>query len=158
MPGIAFDLLAQTADEYIDRTRSYKRAFFPDRIKQLIAGKDASAMTSKILEQAKLANRSKYGLALHAHGHGCDIDFQITELNNLGTGSFRLGPKHVADAGNQFTRTERLGDVSVSANIESLQAIRFQSLGGEEYDGSSRQLLVLANLAAEIEAADTGQH
>jgi hypothetical protein len=46
MPRIALDLLPQATHEDVNRARSYERSFFPDRIKQLVASEDASAMAS----------------------------------------------------------------------------------------------------------------
>src|ERR1700691_1176456 len=78
MPGIALDFLPQTAHEDIDRARGHERPFFPYRVKQLVAGKDASPMPGQIFEEPEFADRRKDCLSLHAHSHRSDIKFQIS--------------------------------------------------------------------------------
>ena len=73
-------------------------------------------------------------------------------------GGLRRNPENVADSRNQLARTEGFGDVSVATGVEGLKAVRFLSLGGKKNDGRLAQSFVLADLAAEIEAADPRQH
>ncbi len=115
-------------------------------------------MPDQIFEEPELSDGRKDCLALHSHGHRSNINFQISQLNNLVTGGIRLNAKNVADSRNQFTRTERFGDVSVSAGVEGLKAIRFLSSGGKKDDWRFTQSFVLTDLAAEIEAAHPGEH
>src|SRR5664279_4163497 len=83
MPWIAFDLLPQTPHEDVNRARRDEGAFFPHGVKQLVAGKDASAVPGEVFEQPELADGSEYRPALHTHGHRRDINFQFSQLNNL---------------------------------------------------------------------------
>src|SRR4029077_4117480 len=158
MPWIAFNFLPQTPHEYINGTWRHEGAFLPHGVKQLVAGKNASPVPCKIFEQPELANRSEHCPALHAHGHRSDVNFQVSQLNNLVTGGIRLNPKNVADARNQLTGTKGFGDVSVSTGVESLKAIWLLSSGGKKNDWRFPQAFVLADLAAEIEAAHPGKH
>src|SRR5258707_12902427 len=158
MPWIAFDFLSQTTYKYINGTRRHEGPFFPYGVKQLVAGKNASSVPDQIFEEPELSDGRKDCLALHSHGHRSNINFQISQLNNLVTGGIRLNAKNVADSRNQFTRTERFGDVSVSAGVEGLKAIRFLSSGGKKNDWCFTQSFVLTYLAAEIEAAHSGEH
>src|ERR1700687_1690861 len=134
MSRIACDLLPQTPHEYVNRARGDEGAFFPHGVKQLVAGKNASPVPGQIFEEPELADRSEYCPALHPHGHRSDINFQISQLNNLVTGGVRLNAENVADARNQLTGTEGFGDVSVSAGVEGLKAIRLLSSGGKKND------------------------
>ena len=54
---VAFDFFAQTTHEDVDRARRYERTFFPDGIKELVAGEDAPAVANEIFEQSELADR-----------------------------------------------------------------------------------------------------
>src|SRR6202171_5071116 len=158
MPWIPFNFLPQTPHEYIDGAWRHEGAFFPHGVKQLVAGKNASPVPGQIFKEPELANRSKDRPALHPHRHRSDINLQISQLNNLVTGGIRLNPKNVADARNQLTGTEGFGDVSVTAGVESLKAIRLLSSGGKKNDWRLSQLFVLTYLGAEIEAAHPGEH
>src|SRR5260370_1419871 len=124
----------------------------------MVGGKNESSVRGQIFEEPELADRSENCPALHAHSHRSDINCQISQLNNLVTAGIRLNAENVADARNQLTGTERFGDVSVSASVEGLKAVRFLSFGGKKNDGRLAQSLVLADLAAEIEAAQPRQH
>src|SRR5579862_3922436 len=148
MPRVAFNLFAQAPHEYINRPRSYERSFFPNGIEQLVAGKDASAVSRKIFQKPELADSGKNGPALHPHRHRSDIDIQFADLDHFLIGRFRLHSEHVAHPRDQFARTERLGDVSVAADIESLQPVWFLSPRREEDDRRLAQSLVLPDLPA----------
>src|SRR5208282_2736992 len=158
MPWIGFDFLPQTPHKDVDRARGHKRPFFPDGIEQLVAGKDTSPVPGQVFEEPKLSHGSEYRPARDAHGHGSDVNLQFSQLNRLVTGDFRRNAEDVADTRNQFAGTERFGDVSVATGVEGPKAVRFLSSGGKKNDGRLGQLFVLADLAAEIEAADPGQH
>src|ERR1700675_751762 len=158
MPRIAFDFLPQPPHKYVYRTWRHEGTFFPHGVKQLVAGKDASPVPGQIFKEPELANCSEYCPAQHAHGHRSDINFQVSQLNNLVTGSIRLNPKNVADARNQLPWTEWFRDVSVSTRVEGLKAIRLLSSGGKKNDWRLAQSFVLTNLAAQIEAAHPGKH
>src|SRR5271166_2299865 len=158
MPRIAFDFLPQPSHENIDGTWRHERAFFPHCIKQLVARKDASAVPCQVFQQPELADGREYGFALHPHRHRSDIDLQVSELNHLMAGSLGLNAQNVADARNQLARAERLGNVPIAPRIERLQAVGFLRSSRQKNYGSLAQLLVLANLAAEVEAANPRQH
>src|SRR6202789_1067735 len=59
MPGVGFDLLAQSAHIDIDGAWGDERGFFPDGIEQLVAGEHATEMTCQIFQQAELAHRGE---------------------------------------------------------------------------------------------------
>src|ERR1039457_7505999 len=80
MAWIALDFLPQTAHEDVNGARGHKRPFFPHRVEELVAGKDASPVPGPIFEEPELADRGEYGFALDAHGHRSDIKFSITPL------------------------------------------------------------------------------
>lgn len=158
MARIALDLLAQAAHKNINRARRHERAFFPDRIKKLVAGEDASTMADEVFEEPELAHGRWHGFALHGHRHGGDIDFKLAQLNQFAEGSLFLGAKDVANASDQLARAERLGDIAVAAGIEGLEAIHLLGTSGEKNDWRLSELFVLPNLAAEVEAVHLGQH
>src|ERR1700686_4630615 len=85
MPWIPFDFLPQPPHKYINGTWRHEGAFFPDGVKQLVASKNAPPVPGQIFEQPELANRSEYCPALYAHGHRSDINFEVSQLNNLVT-------------------------------------------------------------------------
>src|ERR1700730_4389631 len=149
MPWVAFNFFPQTPHKYIKGTWRHEGALFPHGVKQLVAGKNASPVPGQIFEEPELSYRSKDCPALHAHSHRSDINFQISELDNLVTRGVRLHPKNVAHARNQLTGAERFGDVSVSPGVEGLKAVWLLRSGGKKNDWCLAQAFVLTNLAAE---------
>src|SRR5277367_7064591 len=109
-------------------------------------------MAGEVFEQAELAHSGKDGFALDADGHRSDIDLQLTQLNRFVGRRLRLRSEDITDAGNQFARAERLGDVTIGADVEGMKAIRLLCFGRQKNDRGLTELLVLANLAAEVEA------
>src|ERR1039458_9009016 len=51
MAWIALDFLPQTAHEDVNGARGHKRPFFPHRVEELVAGKDASPVPGQIFEE-----------------------------------------------------------------------------------------------------------
>src|SRR5579863_2011096 len=54
MAGIALDLLAQSANVNVDGTRRDEGSLLPNRIEELIASQNPSAVVGEIFEQAEL--------------------------------------------------------------------------------------------------------
>ncbi len=159
MPRVAFDFFAQSPDINIDRTRGHEGSLFPDRIKKLIAGEDAAAMRGQVFQQAKFAHCGQNVASVDLHGHRGDVDFQIAEPEHF-TAARRLTQpaQHAADAGDQFARAERFGDVVIAAEFETFDAVGFGGLGSQENDRRRGQDRSLPDVAAEFEAVGAGQH
>jgi len=158
MAWVALNFLAKATHKDINRSRRDERAFFPDSIKELIAGKNAPAMIGEIFEKAEFADGSRDVFSGHANCHGGGIDFQVSYLYKFAIGRLGLGAKNVADPRDQFARAKGFGDVTIAASVESLDAIGLLRASRKKNDGSFAEMLVLANLAAEIETADSRQH
>ena len=71
----------------------------------------------------------------------------------------RLGTTNESlDAGNQFTRTEGLGDVIVGAHFQANHAVGFIAASREHQDGKAIQRFVLADFAANVQAGKFREH
>ena len=159
MTGIAFDFFAQPADENVDRARSDEGPFFPDGIKQLVAGEDASAVAGEIFEQAELADCGEHGFVRRrAWSWKRCRSRDLPDLDLLLKLRFGLNAENVANARDEFAGAEGLGDVTVASDVEGLEAVGFLSFGGKKNDRSLGEAFVLPDLAAEIESVDAGQH
>src|ERR1035441_1543389 len=158
MARIGLDFLAQATDENIDGARGYEGTFFPNGVEQLIAGKHASPVAGQVFEQTKFPHRGKDRFSSDAHSHRSHINFNFAQVDRFVAVNFRRNAENVAHPGNQFTWTERLGDVTIASEVEGLQPVRLLSSRRKKNNGSLGQLFVLADLAAQIEAADSGKH
>src|SRR5262249_41665189 len=73
-------------------------------------------------------------------------------------GRGRRTAEDIADPHNQLPGAEGLGDVPVSTQIKSVDAVHFLAAGRKEDDRRLGKPFVLADLTAEIKAADAGKH
>src|SRR5207249_4707317 len=62
------------------------------------------------------------------------------------------------DAGDQFARAERFGDVVISAHFEANDAVGFGGAGGEHDQGRVGGAVFSAQAAADLKAIDAGHH
>lgn len=135
MPWIRFDFLPQTTHKDVNGAQGDEGAFFPHRVKQLVAGKNASPVPGQVFKKPELADRGEYGHTLHADGHRSDIDFQISQRNDFVTRGIRRNAENVADSRKQLARAEGFGDVSVASGVEGLKAVRFRVLAERKMMG-----------------------
>src|SRR5579862_1034686 len=159
VPGVGFNFLAQAADVYIDRAWSNERRFFPHRVEELVAGKDSPAMGREIFQKTKFAHGGQDVAPGNLHSHRRHVDFKITEAQNFrsrlqisGTAQDR------ANTSDEFTGAERLGDVIVCAEFQPLDAVGLCGFCGQKDDRNCRERWGLANVMAEVEAINPGQH
>ncbi len=124
----------------------------------MIAGKDAAEMACEVIEQAKFGGRGGNGLSADRKDHGGGIDFDVADLERAGWKWTLKTAQHGLDAGYEFARAERLGDVIVGSDLEAEDAIGFAALGSQENDWHGGEALSLTDVAAKFEAIFTGNH
>ena len=157
MAGVELDFFTEAAYVDVDRPRGHERSFFPDSVEQLIAGEDAAAMGSEIFEQAEFTYRGEHVAALDLYGHGGDVNFEFSEAQHFCRGGrLAQSTQHAANAGHEFAGAEGLGDVVVSAQFQTFDAVGFGGFSGEKDDWSCREDWGLADVAAEFEAVGPG--
>src|SRR5258706_13927620 len=81
-------------------------------------------------------------LAVLRELHFCKIDRHISEMALLRGRMPSAATDGSAQSCEQFTGTERLGDVVIRANFEEEYFVRNVALGAENNDGNRRRLLL----------------
>src|SRR5258708_35734233 len=78
---IRFDFFTQAANVNVHAARRNESIRSPDRIEQLIAGKDAVWARSEVIEQPEFEHAERYGCPGMAHAIRRRIDRQLADLN-----------------------------------------------------------------------------
>ena len=97
-------------------------------------------------------------VSAHGEGHGRGIDFDFADFHGAGRQRALEAAQHGLDAGDEFARAERLGDVVVGAEFESEDAVGFAALCGQKNYGHGGEAGRLANGAANFQAVFAGDH
>ena len=85
-----------------------------------------------------------------------EVDGFLRSVSGAPGGVLRLAAQHGVDAGEQFARVERLGQVVVGAHFEADDAVDLVALGGQHDD--RRHVAGAAQAAADRQAVLAGQH
>src|SRR5579864_9840280 len=105
--------------------RTHESGVFPDRIKNLVTGKDAAGVAGKIMQQPEFCCRGGDYRAAHGEHHGERINFEVASADHRGSGRRFTAPQDCLYARHQLTRTEGLGDVVVRSDLKATYAISF---------------------------------
>src|SRR5579859_5368375 len=132
----------------------------PHVLEQDVARVHPARMRDEVGQEVELAHRELHVLSAEDHAAPRAVDRHVPERLALRWGFRLVGvglrtPEHSVDAGQHLAHRERLGDVVVGAKLEADDLVDLGVLGGD-YD--DRHPAVLAQRAAEVEAAHTGQH
>jgi hypothetical protein len=129
MLRIDFNFLTKPADVDIHASRGYESLRPPHAVKQLVPREDTIGPYRQKVEEPELESAHWNGLASARNAVRGRINAESTNFKSfLGRGS-RLGsPQERFYASDEFTRTERFGDVIVGAKFESHDAVRLLSL------------------------------
>jgi hypothetical protein len=155
---VGLDFFADAADVNIDRTRRHVSGVAPDGVEQVVAAEDASLVAREVIEQAKFGGRGRDQAAAHHERHGRGIDFNVADFHGTRRQRPLEAAQHGLDAGNQFARAERLGDVVVGAEFEAEDAVGFAALRRQKNDRHRREAGNLADAAAEFKAVFARDH
>ena len=98
------------------------------------------------------------GLSANSEDHGRGIDGDVADLERAGRKRALEAAEHGFDAGYEFARAERLGNVVVGSDLEAEDAVGFAAFGGEENYRHGSEAGSLADSAAEFEAVFAGDH
>src|SRR5271155_3701290 len=130
--GVRLDFFADAADIDVDRARGHVGRVTPDGIEKMVAGKDPAEVAGEVIEQAKLGGGGGDGLSANGEDHGGGVDGDFADLKRAGRERTLKAAEHGFDAGDEFARAERLGDVVVGSDLETEDAVGFAAFGGEE--------------------------
>src|ERR671921_1422290 len=119
--AIGFELPSQVGDEDLDRVRDRERVITPDLVEQLLARDHEALVAHQVLEQLELALR-ELDLALAARDLvRVRVEHQVRHAQ--GRHAARgAAPQQRAHAGEQLLALERLDQVVVGADVQSLDA------------------------------------
>ena len=110
------------------------------------------------VQQFELRGAHLEGLSLVSHAVGGRVQHQLTNRHTVVDLLRRTAAQHGANAGKQFLRRERLGDVVVRTRIEPSHFVGFIAARGEHQDGNGLETAVSTPLAGQLQPALAGQH
>ena len=132
----------------------------PYFVQQLVAGKDAVGVGSKVVDQLQLFGRRVNLHAVDFQFIVGNVDLQLVIgdhfLAFLGVAIFALGAaQHGFHPGHHLFGVKGLDYIVVGAQLQSQHLVKGLALGGEHDDGGGRGL---ADLSAHLPAVHLGQH
>ena len=107
-------------------------------------------------EQPEFGGGERDFIAAETHLAAGAVELQIADFQKLGGG--RLPAEMNLDARDQFADEEGLDDVVIGAQLQTHDAIGFGSAGGQENDGSMRELRMRPNGLADLQSVGIRQH
>src|SRR5262249_25047312 len=121
MPGIIFDFLAKACDRMIDGSCTRRVRVAPNLTQQLVAVHHMFRAVCQITEQGELAMRQMNLMFLPPRHHRSKIDAHSAKGD---AASARLHtPEHSSDSCHQFLEIERLSDIVIGTEVESLELV-----------------------------------
>ena len=159
---IFVELLSNAAHLQVDRALERVRVASLREVEQLVATEHALGMLEEDLEQAKLRTRQHDDDALRIDEMPCgEVERPSRKAHarrrrRLEARWQRLGaPQDAADARQQLSRLERLGEIVVGAHFQADDAIdRLAARGQHDH----RQVRARAQRAAQLQAVLAGHH
>src|ERR1700683_4472462 len=124
----------------------------------MIAGENAAKMACEVIEQAEFRGGGGNGLPANGQDRGVRVGGDVSDFERAGRQGALKAAQHGLDAGHEFARAERLGDVVVSADLEAEDAGGFTALGGEKNHWHRCEAGSLAHGAAKLEPIFAGDH
>lgn len=156
--GIDFNFFSDATDVDIDGPGGDEACVTPDGVEEVVSAEDSAGMADQIVEEAELGSGGGDKLSVDTELHGAGVDLDIFKLDDGRSGGTLEATEDGFDAGDEFAGGEGLGDVVVSTEFESLDAVVFGCAGSKEDDGDHTEGGVLAEAAAEVEAITAGDH
>src|SRR5882724_5216125 len=160
---IGFDHFAQTRDLHVEAAVERLELAAARQLRELVARQRLARVTHQCLQHRKLAGGQRDLFAILGQAAQRQVEFERAESDDhrvLGRCARRLhgGPasQHGMDAGQQFARIERLGQVVVGTDFQADDAVHVFDLGGQHDDG--RGVAGGAQAAADRQAVFAGQH
>ncbi len=143
---------------HVDRAFLDLAAGAPDRIEQLVAAEHAARVFHEELDQAVFGRADLQLPAAPFHPVRHRVEPEVARLDRLAGQRGPHAPQHGRDAGQQFARGERLGDIVVGPGLQAAHPVILALARGQHDDGDVRRFLVAAQAAAHLDAADTLDH
>src|SRR5438445_7624784 len=152
--GGLLDLLPELPD--IDPEILHVGRVAPDLFQDEMVGQHLAGMLHQDAQDVVFLRREFYLLALDLDDALDQIDAEVAALENrLFALLLELVPQRDADARHQFVHAERLGDIVVGAEFQSLDDAGLVGAAGEDDDGNVEP--VVTPFAQELMTAHAGQ-
>src|ERR1051326_7255063 len=130
----------------------------PNGFEELIAAIGAAGMGEEEFQQVKFGGGEGNLVVAQEDATAGAIEAERPKVESAGF-SVHFFPAEVRlNARDQLARAEGLGHVVVAADLQAEDAVDFVGAGCEKQYRRARQHCGLADLAAELEAIDIGQH
>ena len=156
---LAVDLLAQTADEDVDRPVAVRLAAAPELLQQLVTGDDPAAVECELVEEAELGRRQVGAAIVDVRLHLERVDPELLDLDRLAARRLLAAQGAAgscAHARHEFLHRERLHEVVVGADLERVHAVVLGATG-RDHDDRRADTLVPCRLD-QFPAVDARKH
>ena len=153
------DLLAQLADEDVDRAVAVRGAPAPDALQQLVAREHPALVERERVDEPELGRRQVGARPVDVGLDVARVEPQLLDVDLLAAARLlraRAAPGGRCDARGQLLHRERLDEVVVGAELERVDPV---VLGAARADDDDRRADPLAaRLLDHAPAVDAGQH
>ncbi len=154
--GVRLDLLAQPQDIHIHGAIGNRAVVPPDRIQKLLATVNYARAAHKKLKQPELGGGERDFSPSQRNAATCPIQLQFPRPHRAGRR--RLRTELVLHPRDQLANEERLHHVVVGAEFQAQDAVGFGSSSGKENDRHVRQLGMISQAFANLQAIGIRQH
>jgi len=149
------ELGAEIADIDFDGVGEDVGVVIPDVGDELVFGEDLVGVTHKILQEGEFFFGEGDGGAGSLDGEGEGVEGKIADREDRVEGSVGAAGES-AEAGEQFGKGERLGEIVVGAGVETGDFVVQLAFGSEDEDGGV--IVGLAEALADGEAVKLWEH
>jgi len=155
----AVHLLAELADEDVDGSIAVRRAPPPHALEQLVAREHAPLLPRERVEQAELGRRQLGALAVDVRLHVVRIEPQLLDEDRVAAAGLCFADPPASRGANtrgELLHRERLHEVVVGSDLESVYAVVLRSPGGYDDDRGADPLV--SGLLDHAPSVDAGEH
>src|SRR5215210_1014933 len=154
-PGVVAELLAQAADQDVDRAVVRLPIDAARLVEDAVAAQHTAPVPHQEPEQLELRGGQGERAPVEAGGAGGPAHLQRANAQALLAGRGGASPQHRLEAGDQLPWLERLRQIVVRSHLQPDDPVHDAPAGGEHDD---RDAAALADLAADGETVHAGEH
>src|ERR1700736_3149846 len=152
--SILIKFLTQTVDVHLYQVGLAVKVTIPHMLDDFAAGNQLRSAQQKKLEESEFFGGKGNDLLPACRPAAVTIESQVS-VAQLGVATMEAAPNQRSHPRQEFCQDKRLGEIVVSAGIQSLHSLLDQTPSREHHDGSLYPSL--AQLAADFDPAKTRQ-